>query len=60
MVLHAFGATLTLERRPTMSKDKSKGGKEVRKPKKAKPSAKPSSLTEHVPGKNVTQQQQSH
>jgi hypothetical protein len=43
-----------------MSKEKSKGSKEVRKPKKAKPAAKPSTLSEHVPGKNVTQQQQSH
>lgn len=38
-----------------MSKEKSKGGKEVRKPKKAKPLAKPAAPGERVPGKIVTQ-----
>lgn len=38
-----------------MAKDRNKGGKEVRKPKKAKPVAKPVSPTERVPGKTVTQ-----
>jgi hypothetical protein len=38
-----------------MTKDRNKGGREVRKPKKAKPAAKPVSPTERVPGKTVTQ-----
>ncbi len=40
-----------------MSKDRNKGGKEVRKPKKAKPAAKPAAPGERVPGKIVTQSQ---
>jgi hypothetical protein len=43
-----------------MSKDKNRSGREVRKPKKAKPAAKPATPGERVPGKVVTQQQQSN
>ncbi len=42
-----------------MAKDRNKGGREVRKPKKAKPAAKPVTTTERVPGKTVTQTQPS-
>jgi hypothetical protein len=38
-----------------MAKDRNKGGRETRKPKKPKPAAKPVSPTERVPGKTVTQ-----
>lgn len=38
-----------------MAKDRNKGGKEVRKPKKAKPAAKPVAPSERIPGKTVTQ-----
>ena len=40
-----------------MSKERNKGGKEVRKPKKAKPAAKPAAPGERVPGKIVNQSQ---
>lgn len=40
-----------------MAKEKSKGGKEVRKPKKAKPVAKPAAPGERVPGKVVNHNQ---
>jgi hypothetical protein len=38
-----------------MSKERNKGGKEVRKPKKAKPAAKPAAPGERVPGKIIAQ-----
>lgn len=41
-----------------MSKDKNRTGRETRKPKKAKPVAKPAAPGERVPGKIITQQQQ--
>jgi len=41
-----------------MAKEKSKGGKEVRKPKKAKPVAKPAAPGERVAGKVVNQPEQ--
>ena len=42
-----------------MSKEKNRSNKEVRKPKKAKPAAKPAAVGERVPGKVVPQSQQS-
>ena len=41
-----------------MAKDKNRAGREVRKPKKAKPPAKQAAPGERVPGKVITQQQQ--
>lgn len=40
-----------------MAKDRNKGNRETRKPKKAKPAAKPAVTTDRVPGKTVTQTQ---
>jgi hypothetical protein len=42
-----------------MGKDKNRTGREVRKPKKAKPAPKPPAPGERVPGKIITQQSQS-
>lgn len=41
-----------------MAKDKNRSNREARKPKKAKPEAKPPALGERVPGKAVTQPKQ--
>jgi hypothetical protein len=41
-----------------MAKDKNRSGRETRKPKKAKPAAKPATLGERVPGKVITQTKQ--
>jgi hypothetical protein len=41
-----------------VAKDKNRSNKEVRKPKKAKPEAKPPAIGERVPGKIVTQPKQ--
>jgi hypothetical protein len=41
-----------------MAKDKNRSNREVRKPKKAKPEAKPNALGERVPGKVITQTKQ--
>ncbi len=46
------------ERRPPMAKDKNRSGREVRKPKKAKPETKPNALGERIPGKVITQTKQ--
>ena len=43
-----------------MAKDKNRSGRETRKPKKAKPAVKPAVPGERVPGKIITQQQQSN
>jgi hypothetical protein len=43
-----------------VSKDRNKGGREARKPKKAKPAPKPVTQPEQrIPAKNITQSQQS-
>ncbi len=42
----------------TMAKDKNRSNRETRKPKKAKPEAKPPALGERVPGKVITQAKQ--
>jgi hypothetical protein len=43
-----------------MAKDRNKGGREARKPKKAKPAAKPATPPERIPAKTITQSQQSN